>query len=155
MVSGGMLEIVCAQTLCAFAAFVQSASTPTSTQQPPVSVPWFACLQAGPVQTPAAVAAATAAGYDVQQQEQPQQSQQQQPRHKSLQELQCVYRTFLENTLVKEFHRISRSLPDIQTQVAALWPRYLSGAAGPKQQQQHLQDDMEVGGCGMRWLLGG
>jgi hypothetical protein len=55
-----------------------------------------------------------------------------------------VYRHFLENTLVKEFHRISRSLPDIQTQVAALWPKYLSGAAGPKQQHpQH--EEMEVG----------
>jgi hypothetical protein len=87
--------------------------------------------QAGPLQTPAAVAAATAAGFDVQ----PQQQQRQ-----SLQELEMVYRRFLENTLVKEFHRMSRSLPDIQCQAAALWPKYLSGVSAKQQLHQRTDD---------------
>jgi hypothetical protein len=90
-------------------------------------------LQAGPVQTPAAVAAAAAASLAL-----PPQPHQQQPEQQ--QQLDAVYRQFLDNTLVKEFHRLSRSLPDIQSQAAALWPKYLSGAA-KQQQQQHDKDD--------------
>lgn len=90
-----------------------------------------AVTQAGPLQTPAAVTAAAAAGYVAQQQQQQDQQKQDQ---QSLQELHTVYRHFLENTLVKEFHRMSRSLPDIQCQAAALWPKYLSGAAAARQQ---------------------
>jgi hypothetical protein len=95
--------------------------------------------QAGPLQTPAAVAAATTAGFDVQPQQQQQQQQQQ-----SLRELEVVYRRFLENSLVKEFHRMSRSLPDIQCQAAALWPKYLSGAAAKQQQQQRADDAVSL-----------
>lgn len=63
-----------------------------------------------------------------------------------------MYRHFLENTLVKEFHRISRSLPDIQTQVAALWPKYLSGAAGSKQQQLQQDEVSKVNVAGVPCL---
>lgn len=101
-------------------------------------------LQAGPVQTPAAVAAASAAGFALQPQ-QPQQLQQQQGLS-SPPQLDAVYRQFLENTLVKEFHRLSRSLPDIQSQAAVLWPKYLSGAA-KQQQQQDINDGVSCFVC--------
>lgn len=82
------------------------------------------------------MAAASAAGFALQQPQQPQQQQQQGLSNPP--QLDAVYRQFLENTLVKEFHRLSRSLPDIQSQAAVLWPKYLSGAA---KQQQHNTDD--------------
>lgn len=52
--------------------------------------------------------------------------------------LQPVYRHFLSTVVVPEFKRLSRCLPDIISQVAALWPRYLAGA---QQQQQQLPED--------------
>jgi len=52
--------------------------------------------------------------------------------------LQPVYRHFLSTVVVPEFKRLSRCLPDIISQVAALWPRYLAGA---QQQQQQLLED--------------
>jgi len=51
-----------------------------------------------------------------------------------------MYRRFLSNTLVPQFHRLSRSLPDIQCQAAALWPKYLSGAAAQQRRQQQRDD---------------
>jgi hypothetical protein len=93
--------------------------------------------QAGPPQTPPAAAAAAAA--DTQQPGQPHP-----PQHTPA-ELGALYRHFLDHTCVKEFHRLSRSLPDIRCQAAALWPKYLSGAATQQQQQQQQADDDEVG----------
>jgi hypothetical protein len=87
--------------------------------------------QAGPPQTPAAAAPTLQPGEP-------------QPQQHSPAELQAMYRHFLETTCVKEFHRLSRSLPDIRCQAHALWPKYLSGAAPQQQQQQQLHDD-EVG----------
>lgn len=109
------------------------------------------CMQAGLPQTPAATAAAAAAGFstDTQHQQLDQHHHQQQQQKRSQQELQVMYRRFLSNTLVAQFHRLSRSLPDIQSQAVALWPKYLSGAAPQQQQQQPEQQQAagdEVGG---------
>eukprot|EP00775_Hariotina_reticulata_P004972 gene4972-5213_t len=55
------------------------------------------------------------------------------PAAMDLNSLRPVYRHFLTTMVVPEFKRLSRCLPDIISQVAALWPRYLAGA---QQQQQ-------------------
>jgi hypothetical protein len=84
-------------------------------------------LQAGP---PATLSSSSAVSTT-------QQQQQQQRR---------LYRDFLQNLVVQEFKAMSRCLPDLASQAAALWPRYMAAATAQqpqkqRQRQQHDDDD--------------
>uniref|UniRef100_A0A383W9P4 Uncharacterized protein n=1 Tax=Tetradesmus obliquus TaxID=3088 RepID=A0A383W9P4_TETOB len=58
-----------------------------------------------------------------------------------------LYRDFLQNLVVQQFKVMSRCLPDLASQAAALWPRYLAAATAQQQQQrrrQHADDDEDL-----------
>jgi hypothetical protein len=54
-----------------------------------------------------------------------------------------LYRDFLQNLVVQQFKSMSRCLPDLASQAAALWPRYVAAATvqQPQRQRQHVDDD--------------
>jgi hypothetical protein len=88
------------------------------------------CSQAGP---PAAPNSSNGSAISTTQQQQQQQRR--------------LYRDFLQHLVVQEFKAMSRCLPDLASQAAALWPRYLAAATAQQPQQQGQQqqiDDDEV-----------
>ncbi|WIA11184.1 hypothetical protein OEZ85_011314 [Tetradesmus obliquus] len=56
-----------------------------------------------------------------------------------------LYRDFLANLVVQQFKVMSRCLPDLASQAAALWPRYLAAATAQQQRRrQHADDDEDL-----------